>query len=307
MGGGSWTSKDWSKYTASSGITSKSTVKDIYKAVTGKKEFDPKGIEFRESCDSTEHPNSTPIILGLDVTGSMGSVLESVAKKLNVLVEQIYDRKPVTDPQIMVAAFGDSTFDDVPLQVTQFESDIRIAEQLKDIYFERGGGGNDGESYSLPWYFASRHTKTDSFDKHNKKGFIFTMGDEPILDTLSKEEIKKFIGDDVQSDLSSEQLLNEVSRKYEVYHLMITEGSYMRYKNIKKINKWVDLLGQRAITVTSIDKIPEIIVSILEIASGKDKEEVINSWDGDTSVAVRNATESLTTAVNTGSELIEFV
>ena len=290
MGYGTFTSDSWSSYTTSRGYTASSTAKDLYKSTTVKKEFEPVGITYRESCDSEEHPNSTPIILGLDVTGSMNRVLETISKKLNVLITEIYEREPVQDPQVMIMAFGDVECDSHPLQVSQFESDIRIAEQLNDIYFERGGGGNDGESYTLPWYFAARHTKIDSFEKRGKKGFLFTIGDEPYLTNISAEAIKEFVGDDIQSSLSAEELLAEVSRQYEVYHLMIEEGSG---------------IGQRAILVSDCTKIPEIIVSILEVASGKDAKEVVDSWDGTTSVAVSKAISGLTN-IDDSKELVEF-
>ena len=299
MGCGAFTSRDWDSYTRRRGYTDSSSASDLYKARTVKPEMEPKGIEFRESCDSKEHPESTPIILGLDVTGS--------SKKLNKLILEIYDREPVKDPQIMVMAFGDVECDRHPLQVTQFESDIRIAEQLNDIYFERGGGGNAGESYTLPWYFAARHTKTDSYEKRGKKGFLFTMGDEPFLDNISKEAIRHFIGDDIEYDLSAEELLNEVSRQYEVYHLMIEEGSGMRYYQGKVVDKWTKLLGQRAIRVSDCDSIPEIIVSILQIEAGKDKEEIIHSWKGKTADAVRNAIVGLNKKeIDDSNDLIEF-
>lgn len=95
-----------------------------------KAEFDPKDIPVRESRDSADHPSSNAIIIGLDVTGSMSDILEGVAKKLNVLVSEILDRKPVTDPQIMFNAIGDAMCDTTPFQATQFESDIRIAEPV---------------------------------------------------------------------------------------------------------------------------------------------------------------------------------
>jgi len=305
MGSGSWTSKDWSGYTASRGYTDKSTTSDMYKASTIKAAFNPVGVKYRESCDSVEHPLSTPIVLCLDVTGSMGSVLETISKKLNTLATEIYTRMPVTDPQIMFAAFGDTTWDNCPLQVTQFESDIRIAEQLNDIYFERGGGGNEGESYILPWYFAARHTKTDSFEKRGKKGLLFTIGDEPYLDTLSAADIKKFVGDDIQANLSAEELLTEVSRCYDVYHLMIEEGSGMRGNGSRVINKWTKLRGQQAIRVSDCTKIPEIIVSVPDVAAGTAAAAVAASWDGSPSVAVHSAISGLA-AVRAENGLVEF-
>lgn len=305
MGCGTFTSRDWSSYTASRGYTARSTVSDMYKATSVNPLMEPVGITYRESCDSDEHPNSTPIILGLDVTGSMGGVLETVSKKLNTLITEIYDREPVKDPQIMIMAFGDVECDRHPLQVSQFESDIRIAKQLNDVYFERGGGANAGESYTLPWYFAARHTKIDSFEKRGKKGFLFTIGDEPYLTKISKDAIKRFVGDDIQSDLTADELLTEVSRQYEVYHLMIEEGSGMRSRRDDVITKWTNLIGQRAVLVSDCTKIPEIIVSILEVATGKDAEEVVGSWDGSTSVAVSKAISGLTTVDDT-KELVEF-
>lgn len=305
MGCGTFTSKDWDSYTKKRGYTSSSTVSDMYKATSVKKELEPLGVTYRESCDSIEHPNSTPIILGLDVTGSMGCVLETVSKKLNTLITEIYDRSPVPDPQVMIMAFGDVECDKHPLQVSQFESDIRIAEQLNEVYFERGGGGNAGESYTLPWYFAARHTKIDSFEKRGKKGFLFTMGDEPYLTKISTNAIKEFVGDDIQADLTAEELLSEVSRQYEIYHLMIEEGSGMRYGRSNVLDKWTNLLGQRAILVSDCSKIPEIIVSILEIATGKDAKEVVSSWDGSTAVVVSKAVSGLIN-IDDSKELIEF-
>lgn len=305
MGSGTFTSRDWSSYTASRGYTAKSSVRDMYKLTSVKLEMEPVGVKYRESCDSAEHPEATPIILGLDVTGSMGCVLETVSKKLNTLIMEIYDREPVKDPQIMIMAFGDVECDRHPLQVSQFESDIRIAEQLNDVYFERGGGGNAGESYTLPWYFAARHTKTDCYEKRGKKGFLFTIGDEPYLNILSKEAVKQFVGDDVESDLTAEELLTEVSRQYEVYHLIIEEGAGMRWGQEAVITKWTNLLGQRAVLVSDCTKIPEIIVSILEVAAGRDAEEVAGSWDGSTAMAVRKAISGLAN-VDDSKDLIEF-
>jgi hypothetical protein len=299
MGGGSWTSSDWKGYTSSRGISETSTVREIYKSSSIKPTMDPLKITIRESCDSTEHPNSRACIIGLDVTGSMGSLAEEIAKKaLNTLITEVYDKKPIEDPQLMFMAIGDTECDESPLQVTQFESDIRIAEQLMDVWFEAGGGPNAGESYLAAWYYAAKHTTIDCFEKRGQKGFIFTIGDEPTLKVLTRSDIKKFFGDDVQHDFTAEELLNEVSRKYEVFHLIVRPCR-------NATESWKALLGQRAMLVTDHTKIPEIIESTMEVIVGKnDAASAAGKWDGSTSVVVNTAIGGLTAASSTSSGLV---
>ena len=50
------------------------------------KALDPKGVGFRESRDSAEHPNSKAIAVLFDVTGSMGHIPIILQKKLAELM-----------------------------------------------------------------------------------------------------------------------------------------------------------------------------------------------------------------------------
>ena len=162
MGTGRWSERDWSNYSQRN-IKGRERVEDIYRARRINPNLDPHGIKVRESCDSYDNPNSTPIIIGLDVTGSMGFILDNMAREgLRDLATDIYNKKPISDPHLMFMGIGDVKYDRAPLHVTQFEADIRIAEQLTQIYLEKGGGGNSCESYTLPWWFAAMHTKTDN-------------------------------------------------------------------------------------------------------------------------------------------------
>lgn len=125
MGYGSYRSTDWDNLRSSRNINSQSTVRDLYRSKSMKDSLNPYGVAYREFRDSMDNPASTAIIIGLDVTGSMGYLSEEIAKgALNRTMMEIYDKNPVTNPHIMFQAIGDSLCDSAPLQTTQFEADI---------------------------------------------------------------------------------------------------------------------------------------------------------------------------------------
>jgi hypothetical protein len=264
------------------------------------KDLDPKGVKLRESRDSKDNPNSNALIMALDVTGSMGMVLDSMARSgLPTLVTNIYDRKPVTDPHIMCMGIGDAEAgDQAPLQITQFEADIRIAQQLEMIYLEKGGGGNHYESYALAWYFAAVHTSIDCFEKRGKKGYLFTMGDEEPTPYLRKQDIERVTGDIVQTDLQISQLLTMVSKQWEIFHLIVEEGSNGKFP--KTHQGWHEILGQRVLHLSDHTKLAEVIVSAIQVAEGADYKAVADSWDGSTAIVVNKAVKDLAKTVSTG-------
>jgi len=293
MGGGSWTASDWQ---TKSTKTRTQTQQQVFSQQRIHPDMNPKGVTMRESRDSIEHPESTAIIIGLDETGSMGKIPEIMIKeKLGILVGEVLDRKPVTDPQIMFLGIGDAYCDSAPLQVGQFESDITMTHWLEKIYLEGNGGGNGGESYTFPWYFAGLHTAIDCFEKRGKKGYLFTIGDEHYHDTLTRQQISTFCGDNVERDYLAGELLTLVSRQYHVFHLVITHGGVY---GSAITDGWKALMGERALIVDDHNKIAEIIVSTMQVVEGADLKTVVNSWSGDTSLVVSNALGGLTAASN---------
>lgn len=280
MGRGRWDDDSRVSYAAYSTVaTNARNAREFYKSTQMKESLDPKGITIRESCDSEENPNSNAIIIGLDVTGSMGMIAHQIAKQgLGDLIEGILNTKPVEDPHIMFMAIGDEIYDEAPLQVSQFEPDIRIAQQLQDIYVEGHGGGNDVEGYHLPWYFASTRTKIDCFDKRGKKGYLFTIGDENPPQTLRSENVEKIFGVSEQKDLESSELLKAAEQKYHVFHVIVEQGSFAsRALNSVKQN-WRELLSKRAVLLSDYNHVAQVILSIMRVSEGEDPEDVIASW-----------------------------
>ena len=153
MGSGTWNRASFDDYSrragrrvsASGDILGVFSAQDMFKSRHLADLLNPYGV-VRECCDSEEHPETVPVILALDVTGSMGSAAVEVAKRLNKVMTKLYEQ--TKDVEFMIMGIGDLAYDRAPIQASQFESDIRIAEQLDRLYFEGGGGGNDFESYT---------------------------------------------------------------------------------------------------------------------------------------------------------------
>ena len=162
MGRGSYTASDWTKLRSSFG--NERRAEKIFSSACSQ-QSSLAGV-YREARDNEDSPQSTPVIIGFDVTTSMGYLAEELAlNSLNRAIMYLYEHKPILCPQVMCCAIGDCKSDKRPLQVTQFESDIRIIKQLTSLYLEGGGGGNGGESYNLAWYFAGKRTRTDCYEK----------------------------------------------------------------------------------------------------------------------------------------------
>ena len=222
--------------------------------------MEPSKALLRESRDSDNHPNSVPIILALDETGSMLKVPEYLIRfGLPKMVGNII-QKGVEDPAILFLGIGDHEYDSAPLQVGQFESgDEELDLWLTRTWLEGKGGGNAGESYLLAWYFAAYHTVTDAWEKRGQKGFLFTIGDEPCLPKLPKRVIEELMGKTVQDNFTAEDLLAAAQEKYDVYHLHIMEGT----NGHRALGYWENLLNQHCIKVDNHEKVGDIIAEIV--------------------------------------------
>jgi len=269
-----------------------------------KPEFDPKKITVRESKRSDLNPHPTPVVVALDESGSMGTVVEAMRKGLGTLFEQVIDRKPVSDPHVMAMAVGDMEMHEVaPLQVTQFEADpVTIGKQVEELFLEGNGGGNGHESYLGPLYFAAMKTDCDAFSEiPPRKGFLFTVGDEEPHPVLHKGLILKYIGDEAPNDLTAEELVKMVEANWHYYHLMVMEGSHARYHPDRVKDLWRGLIGEHAIPLTNHEKMPEVIISLMEVVAGRDKAAIIKSWGKGTDLVVADAIAGLPAIAGSGA------
>ena len=229
----------------------------------------PIGLKFRESFDSDVHPNSIPIIVGLDVTASMGYIPHALIKDgLPTMMSAIIEAG-LPDIALCFVAIGDHLRDRGPLQVGQFESgDAELDSWLQRTWLEGGGGGNGGETYSLAYYFAAKHTKTHAWEKRKQKGILFTIGDEPIHREMDKHSVRSIFGQEepVEDTVTTEAILKEAQERYHVCHIAVGDmrdshgwksflgENYFQLEDYTKVGKFiaaktVEILGKRTSTV----------------------------------------------------------
>ena len=218
MGGGSYSHAEYltrSALRAAAGVSAFEHTDAIRqgRAVAGTHpEMDPMNV-MRESRDSIEHPESNAIAVMFDVTGSMQRVPVVFQQQLSRLMQLLVDGKFVPHPQVLVGAVNDSTTHcKSPLQVGQFESNINIDTDLSRIFLEGGGGGTDEESYELCAEFLASHTSIDCFEKRNKKGYAFIIGDERTHE-LKQAHLTRIFGNAGQAT-TTEEVFQMAQSKY---------------------------------------------------------------------------------------------
>ncbi len=297
MGSGTWTTSSYTAYATSCGYTvdgvsgvrgvkgvkGEASAAQMYKSRALPAILNPKNV-LRECLDSEEHPTTIPVILALDVTGSMGDAAVQVAKNINTVMTEMYSK--LKDVEFMVMGIGDLAYDSAPIQISQFESDVRIVEQMDQVYFEFGGGGNSYESYTAAWYMGSRHCSLDAW-KRGRKGIIITLGDEELNPYLPKRGLIESTGDDLQDDIDTKDLWAEASEKFDIYHINVDHRNYMS-SSIERT--WKEYLDDQHFYTVGMNDVTNTIIEI-----------ILSAAEGESSMIL---TESAVTQTNENGEIV---
>lgn len=272
MGGTSYSSLSRSSRTK---VYAKQSVRETFVQQSegrAHKDMCPKkgNITFREARDSEVHPESFPIVIAMDETGSMGRIPAFLVKEaLPQMVDSIINGG-VNSPAILFMGIGDHFSDSDPLQIGQFESgDEELDQWLTRTYLEGNGGGNGGESYALAHYFTARHTATDNWEKRGKKGVLITIGDEAMHQNYSSTDIERIMGTKDVSSFTSAEIVAEAQEKWEVFHIIPGRESHNN-----RMSEWKELLGEN--NVIKLESEREVAATIRDIVfkvAGKTSSE----------------------------------
>ncbi len=237
-----------------------------------------KGVQIRECFDSAEYPNTTPVVVSFDLTGSNKTVAALSQVKLCTLFGILQRRGICQDPAVAVVGYGDAYCDKLPLQYSQFESDNAIDTALDKMVLEGCGGGNGGETATLAWYFTNEYVSIDSYNKRGKKGYFIMIADERALD-LKPQHVERFIGPTEASaeQLTAEYLAKKLQEKWNVFVLHV-DNSSARIQNAKE--QYVSLFGEEhVLDLTRPEDMVETICAVVgaleETLDASDVERVL--------------------------------
>lgn len=290
MGSGHWSTGDYEAqeaYRRARGIddfqysaTTRRTDPRLWRAAPELEPF----RAFRESRDSAEHPHSTPIAVLFDVTGSMGEVPIHLQQQLPALLRLLVDGRYAPDPQILFGAIGDADSDRVPLQIGQFESDNRMDEQLRLIFLEGCGGGQQSESYDLAAWFFLHRVATDAWEHRGRKGYLFIIGDEMNKPILKARHLREVLGTQEREDVNVATLYAKLQERWNVYFVLPRMTSYWQDPKIER--HWRALLGQRFLRLEDPRAVSALIAVTIGVEEGTiDISAALDDIDGTTGTA----------------------
>lgn len=209
------------------------------------KSLDPKKKKIRECRDSKEHPATTPIALLLDATESRGKDVRIVFGKLPRFIGEICQHGIVPDPEVSFACYSDAkTHDLAVVQIGEFESDNRLDDELTNMWLDgRTGGGTGQESAEIPAYFYAYRTELDCLVR-GRKGYLFANTDEGLYPAVSKQEVKKWLGIDIEKDIPTKEVFEELQRKFHTFVIYQMKSWAERKKGIdEEIKRRVEEAG----------------------------------------------------------------
>ncbi|MBK8421305.1 zinc ribbon domain-containing protein [Candidatus Villigracilis saccharophilus] len=152
------------------------------KSGPNEKIIDPKKIVSTESTN--------PLIVAIDVTGSMSSWPAEIFDRLPLLFNTLAQYRP--DTEICFAAIGDAGVDRWPLQVTSFASGYDLEQLLGALYGE-GGGGDAPESYGLFAHWVNTHVQTPNAQE---APFLIVFGDINMHAKIPAAQVKHYLGEE---------------------------------------------------------------------------------------------------------------
>jgi hypothetical protein len=214
-------------------------------------------VDPRGKTVSSDSEN--PLVVGIDVTGSMASWPAEIFDRLPLLYQTLSQYRE--DLEISFGAIGDAYVDQYPLQVNHFGKGVELEDHIKALAPEGGGGGQIHETYELFAHFMLEHA-----DLPNAKSpFLIIFGDERFYERVDPGQVEHYIGDRLQAPLESEKVWKGLLQKFDLYFLHKPYGNGDSTSIDKEVvDSWGRVIGrQRIIELPSAERAVDVAMGLI--------------------------------------------
>ncbi|MBI5065474.1 hypothetical protein HZA97_04495 [Candidatus Woesearchaeota archaeon] len=180
-----------------------------YSSSSGSSSKSKKAVDSVPAKLKTDSPS--PVIVAVDVTGSMKEWPEVIFEKLPLV--DLGLKEYLDNPEISFMAIGDANSDQYGLQVQDFTKGTDLVSKLNKLYIEGGGGGQVQESYELPAVYATHNIEMPNAAKPI---FIF-IGDEGLYPRVDAGQAEKWAHVTLEKELTTKQAFFDLQKKFSVY------------------------------------------------------------------------------------------
>src|SRR5215510_2983090 len=229
-----------SKYAYSPAAAPARTESAARAAAAGPRTYEKKAGPNEKIVDPHQHISTTsnnPIIVAIDVTGSMASWPFEIFDRLPLMFNTLSQYR--SDVAISFAAIGDAKVDRWPLQVTPFASGYD-SEQLLGALYGEGGGGDAPESYGLFANWVNTHVEIPNT---SEPPFIIVFGDINMHAKIEKKQVEHYLGDRPWGDLDAIDEWQKVTQKWNTWFLRRPGGKRGDHVD----DQWGKAIGEQKI------------------------------------------------------------
>lgn len=190
---------------------------------------------------------ATPIVVAVDVTGSMGDWGKVMYDKLPMFFGQLVIQQYCKDPAVSFAGIGDAKSDRAPLQVTRFAKGTDVDIEIAKIWLEGRGGGNREESYDLACYY---YWSMVDMPFATSKPFLFITGDGDLYNMVQSQWLRDWVRSDAEDGFDGAEYIGLpelgacLQSRYRVFHLMKPVANRGAKSEGEILKKWNMVVGQ---------------------------------------------------------------
>eukprot|EP00760_Papus_ankaliazontas_P004929 PhM_4_TR1227/c0_g1_i1/m.24316 len=205
---------------------------------------------------------ANPVVVAIDVTGSMGAFPRIIFDKLPMFYGQIMMQGYLKDPAVSFCGIGDVDYDQAPLQVTDFAQGTAIDTEVSKIWVE-GNGGDAAESYEYAALYYGYRCSLPNVE--GGKGFLFITGDE-VPKTVTLEKVKSVLGVEMERAPTNEEIFERCRAKFHVFYLCKTSSGKVPQKVMKA---WGPLVGEENIMpLINAKAVVDAMLGCISVVSG---------------------------------------